>query len=42
VTALEDQKTEQLLGRQLQRWGRDVLYDESMSLVHEILQIATQ
>jgi glucose-6-phosphate dehydrogenase assembly protein OpcA len=42
VTALEDQKTEQLLGRQLQRWGRDVLYDESMSLVHEILQIANQ
>ncbi|MGL5034732.1 MAG: glucose-6-phosphate dehydrogenase assembly protein OpcA, partial [Microcystaceae cyanobacterium] len=40
VTALEDQNTEQLLGRQLQRWGRDVLYDESMAIVYDILKIA--
>ena len=42
VTALEDQKTEQLLGRQLQRWGRDVLYEESMALVEEILTLGSQ
>jgi len=39
VTALEDQNTEQLLGRQLQRWGRDALYDESMAIVSAILQL---
>ncbi|MFN5513855.1 MAG: glucose-6-phosphate dehydrogenase assembly protein OpcA [Cyanobacteriota bacterium] len=39
VSALEDQNTEQLLGRQLQRWGRDVLYEESMALVEEILSL---
>lgn len=40
VTALDDQNTEQLLGRQLQRWGRDALYDESMAIVLAILQLA--
>ena len=39
VTSLEDQNTEQLLGRQLQRWGRDRLYEESMALVGEILRL---
>jgi glucose-6-phosphate dehydrogenase assembly protein OpcA len=40
VTALDDQNTEQLLGRQLQRWGRDALYDESMAIVLAILQLS--
>jgi glucose-6-phosphate dehydrogenase assembly protein OpcA len=38
VTSLADQKTEQLLGRQLQRWGRDVLYEESMAVINELFQ----
>lgn len=40
VTDLGDQGTELLLGRQLQRWGRDVLYEESMAVVYEILKLA--
>ncbi len=40
VTSLSDQNTEQLLGRQLQRWGRDVLYEESMAIIYEIFQLA--
>jgi glucose-6-phosphate dehydrogenase assembly protein OpcA len=39
VTSLEDQKTEHLLGRQLQRWGRDLLYEESMAIVYQILKL---
>jgi glucose-6-phosphate dehydrogenase assembly protein OpcA len=38
VTSLADQKTEQLLSRQLQRWGRDVLYEESMAVINELFQ----
>ncbi|MDB9311862.1 glucose-6-phosphate dehydrogenase assembly protein OpcA [Spirulina sp. CS-785/01] len=38
VTALSDQATEQLLGQQLQRWGRDKLYEESMRLTTQLLQ----
>ena len=37
VTSLFDQKTEQLLEKQLQRWGRDMLYEESMNVTHQIL-----
>lgn len=40
VSSLTDQKTEQLLGQQLQRWGQEVLYNESMLLTHKILQLA--
>lgn len=39
VTSLEDQNTETLLGQQLQRWGRDLLYSESMAKMMEILAI---
>ena len=39
VTSLSDQKTEDLLGRQLQRWGRDLLYEESMAITHQIIQL---
>ncbi len=37
VTPLDDQNTEQLLGQQLQRWGQDMLYKESMDKMMEII-----
>jgi glucose-6-phosphate dehydrogenase assembly protein OpcA len=37
VTSLSDQNTEKLLGKQLQRWGRDVLFEESMLVTSKIL-----
>ncbi|MGV2827594.1 glucose-6-phosphate dehydrogenase assembly protein OpcA [Myxosarcina sp. GI1(2024)] len=40
VTPLSEQKTEALLGQQLQRTGREVLYEESMSVTAQILQLA--
>ncbi|MGK7875942.1 MAG: glucose-6-phosphate dehydrogenase assembly protein OpcA [Xenococcaceae cyanobacterium] len=40
VTPLFDQKTERLLGQQLQRWGREMLYEESMSVTYQILKLA--
>jgi glucose-6-phosphate dehydrogenase assembly protein OpcA len=40
VTPLSDQKTETLLSRQFQRWGRDLLYEESMSVTSVILKLA--
>ncbi|MGL6341678.1 MAG: OpcA/G6PD domain-containing protein, partial [Waterburya sp.] len=39
VTPLADQKTEELLGKQLQRWGREMLYEESMAVTSEILKL---
>jgi glucose-6-phosphate dehydrogenase assembly protein OpcA len=41
VSALADQQAELLLSQQLQRWGRDLLYEESMDLTAEILQLAS-
>lgn len=40
VTPLDDQKTEILLGRQLLRWGQDMLYSESMMLTTHILTLS--
>ncbi|MBD2460627.1 glucose-6-phosphate dehydrogenase assembly protein OpcA [Oscillatoria sp. FACHB-1407] len=40
VTALSDQKAEFLLGQQLQRWGRDALYEETMAVTAEIVRLA--
>jgi glucose-6-phosphate dehydrogenase assembly protein OpcA len=40
VTPLFDQKTEHLLSQQLQRWGREVLYEESLAVTAEILKLA--
>ena len=40
VTPVSDQKTEELLGQQLQRWGREMLYEESMAIAAQILQLA--
>jgi len=39
VTAINDQRAELLLSQQLQRWGQDVLYEESLGVVNHILQI---
>lgn len=38
VSALSDQKAEFLLGQQLQRWGQDVLYEESLAVAAQIIQ----
>ena len=40
VTPVSDQKTEELLGQQLQRWGREMLYEESMAIASQILKLA--
>lgn len=42
VTPLFDQKTEQLLSQQLQRWGREMLYEESMAVTAEILKLKVE
>lgn len=42
VTALPDQKAEYLMGQQLQRWGRDVLYEESLAITAQILELRKQ
>lgn len=42
VTPLFDQKTEQLLTKQLQRWGREVLYEESMARTYEMLKLRSE
>ena len=39
VTAMPDQKAEYLMGQQLQRWGRDVLFEESLAVVAEIVRL---
>jgi glucose-6-phosphate dehydrogenase assembly protein OpcA len=39
VTATSDQKAEFLMSQQLQRWGRDVLYEESMAVVAQMLKL---
>jgi glucose-6-phosphate dehydrogenase assembly protein OpcA len=39
VSSLSDQKAEFLLSQQLQRWGHDVLYEESLAVVAKILQL---
>lgn len=40
VTPIFDQKSEDLLGQQLQRWGREMLYEESMVITSQILKLA--
>jgi glucose-6-phosphate dehydrogenase assembly protein OpcA len=39
VTSLSDQKTEELLSQQLQRWGREMLYVESMTIASHIISL---
>ncbi len=40
VTSLADQKTDQLIQKQLQRWGADALYEESIDVTMGILKLA--
>ncbi|MDJ0731721.1 MAG: glucose-6-phosphate dehydrogenase assembly protein OpcA [Crocosphaera sp.] len=40
VTSLADQKTDQLIQKQLQRWGTDALYEESIDVTMGILKLA--
>ncbi len=40
VTALSDQRAEALMSQQLQRWGRDALYDESLDVTAQIVSLA--
>lgn len=40
VTSLADQDTEHLLSKELQRWGKDTLYKESMNVTRQILSLA--
>lgn len=40
VAPLSDQKTEDLLEKQIQQGGRDLLYEESMAVTEQILQLA--
>lgn len=39
VTPLSDQKAESLMSQQLQRWGRDMLYEESLAVTAQILKL---
>jgi glucose-6-phosphate dehydrogenase assembly protein OpcA len=39
VTALSDQKAEFLLSQQLQRWGREMLYEESLAVTAQMLRL---
>lgn len=40
VSSLADQNAEELLSQQLQRWGRDNLYEESLAVTTQILKLA--
>ncbi|MEC4807190.1 MAG: glucose-6-phosphate dehydrogenase assembly protein OpcA [Jaaginema sp. PMC 1079.18] len=42
VTSVSDQKTEELLSQQLQRWGREMLYEESMTVANTIMSLNQQ
>jgi glucose-6-phosphate dehydrogenase assembly protein OpcA len=39
VSSLNDQKAEFLLSQQLQRWGREVLFEESLAVVVKMLRL---
>jgi glucose-6-phosphate dehydrogenase assembly protein OpcA len=39
VTSLSDQRSDLLLSQQLQRWGEDVLFEESLAVTSEILEL---
>ena len=42
VTSLSDQRSDLLLEQQLQRWGEDVLFEESLAVTSRILGLMTQ
>jgi glucose-6-phosphate dehydrogenase assembly protein OpcA len=39
VSPLSDQSADTLMGQQLQRWGRDLLYEESLAVAAQILSL---
>ncbi|MDB9529110.1 glucose-6-phosphate dehydrogenase assembly protein OpcA [Oscillatoria sp. CS-180] len=39
VSAISDQRADLILGQQLQRWGEDILYQESLSMADQILRL---
>ena len=39
VSAISDQRADLVLGQQLQRWGEDVLYQESLAMADQILRL---
>ncbi len=39
VTALPDQKAAELMAQQLQRWGREILFEESLGVMINILKL---
>jgi len=39
VSSMADQKTEKLIGQQLQRSSGDLLYNETLKVVQEILSL---
>lgn len=41
VSPMFDQKTENLLSQQLQRWGREMLYEECMVVTGQVLQLVS-
>ncbi|MBE9179027.1 glucose-6-phosphate dehydrogenase assembly protein OpcA [Oculatella sp. LEGE 06141] len=41
VTPMNDQKAEYLLSQQLQRWGREVLFEESLAVASQLLSLRT-
>ena len=42
VTAISDQKAEFLLSQQLQRWGREILYEESLDVAADVIRLREQ
>jgi glucose-6-phosphate dehydrogenase assembly protein OpcA len=42
VASLSDQKAENLLSQQLQSWGRDLLYEESLAVAAQIAKLQEQ
>lgn len=41
VSAISDQRADLILGQQLQRWGEDVLYQESLAMADQILRLCS-
>lgn len=39
VSAISDQRADLILGQQLQRWGEDILYQESLAMADQILRL---
>jgi glucose-6-phosphate dehydrogenase assembly protein OpcA len=40
VSAISDQRADLILGQQLQRWGEDILYQESLAMADQILRLS--